>query len=81
MRNVLILSFVALAAFGATGCMSRNTCNPCGGGGGWYPGKYLFGGRNEVQAAPVCCDPCAGGAMLGAPVMSAPVMTAAPCCQ
>jgi hypothetical protein len=78
MRNVLILSFVALAALGATGCMSRNTC---GGSGGWYPGKYLFGGRNEVQAAPVCCDPCAGGAMLGAPVMSAPVMTAAPCCQ
>lgn len=75
MRNVLILSFVALAALGATGCMGRNSC------GGWYPGKYLFGGRNEVQAAPVCCDPCAGGAMLGAPVMSAPVMTAAPCCQ
>jgi hypothetical protein len=81
MRNLLILSFTALAAIGAAGCgMGRN---PCGGSsGGWYPGQHLFGSRNQVQAAPVCCDPCAGGgAMMGAPVMSAPVMATEACCQ
>jgi hypothetical protein len=76
MRTLLILSMIAVAS--ATGCSGRNPC------GGWRPGYYLFGaGRNPAPAAVPCCDPCAdpcGGATIGAPIMSAPVMQA-PCCQ
>ncbi|HEV3138283.1 MAG TPA: hypothetical protein VGZ26_10270 [Pirellulales bacterium] len=68
MRKLLILSLLTLVAASATGCSS----NPCG--DSWRPGYYLFGwGRNQHPVQ--CCDPCGGGGVMGAPMMSAP------CCQ
>jgi hypothetical protein len=77
MRNTLIMSVLALLALSATGCFHNNTM--CGGLGGG-----LFGSQQQPryqQAPVVCCDPCATGGMVAQPVMAAPVMGAAPCCQ
>jgi hypothetical protein len=68
MRKLLILSILVLLTAGATGCVGQNPC----GGTTWRPGYYLFGlGRNNQPTHADCCDPSG----------SAPVMTAAPCCQ
>lgn len=84
MRKILALTFFVAVTAVAAGC-SRNPCAEP-----WRPGYYLFGaGRQQQhyqQYGNPCCDPCAGGPAMMAPVSAgvitpAPGMSPVPCCQ